>query len=72
MTSKKMNGNSVYRSEDEVKNDEIILDIGKNTINSIKKLINRSRTIFWNGPAGYYENKKFLKGTRSLALTISE
>ena len=30
----------------EIGNDEIILDIGKNTINSIKKLINRSRTIF--------------------------
>ena len=71
MISKKMNGNSTYRNESEIGNDEIILDIGKNTINSIKKLINRSRTIFWNGPAGYYENKKFLKGTRSLALTIS-
>ena len=57
MTSKKMSGNPVYRSEDEVKNDEIILDIGKNTISYIKKLINRSRTVFWNGPAGYYENK---------------
>ena len=72
MISKKMNGNSTYRSQSEIKNDEIILDIGKNTINSIKKVINRSRTIFWNGPAGYYENKKFLKGTRSLALTISD
>ena len=71
MISKKMSGNSTYRSESEIRNDEIILDIGKNTISSIKKLINRSRTIFWNGPAGYYENKKFLKGTRSLALTIS-
>ena len=72
MISKKMNGNSTYRSQSEIRNDEIILDIGKNTINSIKKVINRSRTIFWNGPAGYYENKKFLKGTRSLALTISD
>ena len=72
MISEKMNGNSTYRSESEIGNDEIILDIGKNTINSIKKLINRSRTIFWNGPAGYYENKNFLKGTRSLALSISE
>ena len=61
MISKKMNGNSTYRSESEIGNDEIILDIGKNTINSIKKLINRSRTIFWNGPAGYYENKKIFE-----------
>ena len=56
-----MNGNSTYRSESEIGNDEIILDIGKNTINSIKKLINRSRTIFWNRPAGYYENKKIFE-----------
>ena len=50
MISKKMSGNSTYRSESEIRNDEIILDIGKNTISSIKKLINR-RELFLNGPA---------------------
>ena len=26
----------------------------------------------WNGPAGYFENKNFLKGTLSIAKSISE
>ena len=38
----------------------MILDIGKNTIIKILKLIDSSKTIFWNGPAGYFENKTFL------------
>ena len=49
-----------------------IFDIGEKTIEEISNTASDCKTIFWNGPAGYYENKKFLKGTRSLALTISD
>ena len=28
--------------------------------------------MLWNGPAGYFENKNFLKGTISIAETISK
>ena len=50
----------------------MILDIGKNTIIKILKLIDSSKTIFWNGPAGYFENKNFSDGTISIAKKISE
>ncbi len=57
---------------DEVKENEIILDIGFNTIKSIQKKINASNTILWNGPAGYFENESFSKGTISIAENISK
>ena len=39
----------------------MILDIGPKTIFYIKKIINDSNTVLWNGPAGYFENSKFSK-----------
>ena len=50
----------------------MILDIGVNTIKKIKDIIDHSSTVLWNGPAGYFENKNFLKGTISIAETISK
>ena len=50
----------------------MILDIGKDTINLISNVIDESKTVFWNGPAGYYENKNFLTGSLSLAKKIAE
>tara|TARA_B100001564_G_scaffold359377_1_gene380904 strand:- start:1230 stop:2420 length:1191 start_codon:yes stop_codon:yes gene_type:complete len=56
----------------EIQDNEIILDIGDNTIENIKKKIGQSNTILWNGPAGYFENDYFAKGTLSIAEKISE
>jgi phosphoglycerate kinase len=36
----------------------MILDIGPKTISMINNIIDRSNTILWNGPAGYFENPK--------------
>ena len=55
-----------------VKDDEIILDIGPKTIESIKHKINQSKTVLWNGPAGYFENINFMNGTMAIAETISK
>ncbi len=71
-TSNNIKGNSIYKSLDELNDDDIILDIGKNTINLINKTIDDSNTVFWNGPAGYYENKNFSTGTIAIAKKISE
>ncbi len=70
--SDNINGNSIYKSLDELNDEDIILDIGKNTINLINKTIDASNTVFWNGPAGYYENKNFSTGTIAIAKKISE
>ncbi|WP_185873075.1 phosphoglycerate kinase [Blattabacterium cuenoti] len=46
------------------------LDIGPNSINNFCKIINKSKTILWNGPMGLFENNKFSKGTISIAKEI--
>ena len=55
-----------------VEDNEIILDIGKKTIKNIITKIDQSNTVLWNGPAGYFENKNFSKGTLSIAESISK
>ena len=50
----------------EVQDNEIILDIGINTIKILKKKsINPIQ--FYEWPAGYFENVNFSKGTMSIA-----
>ena len=56
----------------DILDNEIILDIGNNTIKTIQKKINESNTVLWNGPAGYFENENFSRGTLSIAENISK
>jgi len=72
IASTKLNGNPVYKSLDKLELKDMILDIGKNTIDLINQTIEKSNTVFWNGPAGYYENKSFLNGSISIAKKIAE
>ena len=65
-------GSGKNRNLDEIQDNEMILDIGDNTIKNINKKINQSNTVLWNGPAGYFENEKFSKGTISIAENISK
>jgi len=71
-TSTSLNGNPLYKSLQDISSKDIILDIGKNTIDLISKTIDNSNTVFWNGPAGYYENKNFSVGSISIAKKIAE
>ena len=56
----------------DISENDIILDIGKRTIESICKKIDISKTVLWNGPAGYFENNNFREGTMSIAKKISD
>ena len=46
--------------------------IGAATIKIVTDIIQKSNTVLWNGPAGYFENKNFANGTYSIAKSISE
>jgi phosphoglycerate kinase len=72
MVGTNFDGKGKNKDLDEIEQNEIILDIGSNTIKNIKKKINQSNTVLWNGPAGYFENENFLNGTLSIAEAISE
>ena len=56
----------------EVQEDDLILDIGPETLNLLNKTIENSRTVLWNGPAGYFENENFKKGSLEIAKKIVE
>ena len=55
-----------------IKNDDLILDIGPKTIDKIKNIIEISKTVLWNGPAGYFENPNFASGSYEIAKKIVE
>ena len=65
------NGEPINRDQTKIKNNDIILDIGTETLKKINMIINNSKTVMWNGPAGYFENKSFAKGTISIAQMIA-
>ncbi|MDP7541512.1 MAG: phosphoglycerate kinase [Candidatus Pelagibacter bacterium] len=69
---KNLNDLSKIKNLDEIENDDLILDIGLKTINNIKSIIQKSKTILWNGPAGYFENENFAKGSYEIAKEISK
>lgn len=57
---------------EDVEGDMKIFDIGKKTIEKYCKIIEKSKTIFWNGPVGLYEYKPFEKGTQAIATAIAK
>ncbi len=72
VVSESLDGLPKLKDLNEISPNDIILDIGKKTIELIYKTIENSKTIFWNGPAGYFENKNFSKGTISIAKKIGD
>lgn len=60
------NGKKEYRKLNEIKNDDIIYDIGDESLKQYETIINNAKTIFINGTVGLYENKNFEFGTKSL------
>ena len=55
-----------------IKDDDIILDIGPKTLGKIKRIIEKSETVLWNGPAGYFENPNFANGSYDIAKAITK
>ena len=72
LVSKNLNGTSKNKKLDQILPDEMILDIGPKTINKIMDIIDSSKTILWNGPAGYFENPNFANGSIKIAKKIVE
>lgn len=57
---------------DKIPNGYTGLDIGPESIKSFQKLISQSKTLFWNGPMGMFENPLFLEGTKGVANALVE
>lgn len=48
------------------------LDVGPATVALFGDTIRGAKTIFWNGPMGYFEDARFAAGTRGVAQAMSE
>ena len=48
------------------------LDIGPGTAAAFSDIIMESRTIFWNGPMGMFEDPRFEAGTRTVAQAMAD
>ena len=56
----------------DVKDDEIILDLGPQTISRWKAVLKDARTCVWNGPLGTFETPPFDQATVDLAKSVAE
>jgi phosphoglycerate kinase len=65
-------GNIRICSVNDINVGEIIMDIGPKTIDLYIKKLEKSKTIFWNGPMGIYEWGNYSNGTRAIAKKVSE
>lgn len=54
------------------KEDEMILDIGPDTIRLYNNVLSEAKTVIWNGPMGLIEVDKFIKGSEAIANTIAQ
>ena len=59
-------GSNRITNIDDIKDDEMGLDIGPKTIELFKKYLNQAKTIFWNGTLGYSEFSNYEDGTKNI------
>ena len=65
------NANTETRPSDAIPDGWMGLDIGPKAVGIFSEIINKSKTILWNGPMGVFEMEKFQNGTKSIALTVA-
>nr|WP_279236868.1 phosphoglycerate kinase [Dyella sp. RRB7] len=62
---------ATVKAVDEVKEGELILDIGPETARRYAEMIAKAGTVVWNGPVGVFEFDAFGAGTETLARAIA-
>jgi len=58
-------------SVDSISPQERIVDIGPQTLKAFGRELQKSKTVFWNGPMGIYEIPQFAKGTQDMTELIA-
>jgi phosphoglycerate kinase len=57
---------------DELKDDEMGVDIGPQTVRLFEEKLRDTRTVLWNGPLGIFEVPAFSAGTFAVARTLAD
>ena len=63
---------AVTRNVNEVRDDEMILDVGPQTAETYAEALREAGTILWNGPVGVFEIDQFSGGTKAMAHAIAD
>ena len=71
VVAKNLKSKGQIKNVNAIDKDDLILDIGEKTVQNIYKIIDESKTVLWNGPAGYFEVKEFSEGSSRIAQKIS-
>jgi phosphoglycerate kinase len=59
------------KATENVADDDLILDIGPQSMRALEHLVKEAGTIVWNGPVGVFEFDQFGGGTKALANAIA-
>jgi phosphoglycerate kinase len=62
---------ATIKTLDQVVDDDLILDIGPQSAQTLAEVIGRAGTVVWNGPVGVFEYDQFAKGTETVARAIA-
>lgn len=63
---------AVLKNADEVKDDDMIFDIGPKSAKQLADIISKAGTIVWNGPVGVFEFDQFGEGTKTVSMAIAD
>lgn len=63
---------AVLKKINQIEPDDMIFDLGPESMIEIEKILNKAQTILWNGPIGVFEFAQFSQGTRVLAHAIAK
>ena len=72
IVSKSIDGDTKEKDNNSFEDDDIGLDIGSNTINIFKTILDKCELIVWNGPLGMFENEKYSNGTKEILKYLSK
>ncbi len=72
VTAKNFEDKGINKQLNQIEDDDMILDIGSETIKNISSILRKSKTVFWNGPFGFFEKDNFAIGTNQISMVISE
>ena len=59
------------KATEDVADDDLILDIGRQSARALERFLTDAGTIVWNGPVGVFEYESFGEGTRTVANAIA-
>lgn len=73
VVAKEFKPNPATRAEDvdDIREDEMMLDVGAKTVAEVEKILDHAKTVLWNGPVGAFETPPFDAGTTALAKKVA-